>query len=126
MNRISCNNFVLEIDASSMRGFFEHTSLGDECGGGLWFERDKSGRLTLVDYDGVADLPDDVAGALMKAGIVIGNSEHAFRLGMQAGLNGELTAPIFDSVEDRMAFRAGWMEVRKRVLSDLENGGSNL
>jgi|APSaa5957512535_1039671.scaffolds.fasta_scaffold02513_6 hypothetical protein len=37
------------------RGSFEHNMLGEDCGGGLWF--DESG---LYDYDGVYALPKKV------------------------------------------------------------------
>jgi len=57
-------------------GFFEHDEYGDGCGGGLWFEDKElcSGGLwfedkELVDYDGVAMLPQEVWFALKELGI---------------------------------------------------------
>ena len=44
--------------------FFEHNELGDECGGGLWFDRG-----ILTDYDGVWMLPKEVAMALKDIGL---------------------------------------------------------
>jgi len=38
------------------RGSFEHNELGEDWGGGLWFEG-----TNLTDYDGVSDLPKEVA-----------------------------------------------------------------
>jgi hypothetical protein len=37
---------------------------------------------------------------------------------MEAGYKGDLTNPTFLSLEDRMNYRAGWMEARKQTLSD--------
>ena len=42
----------------------------------------------------------------------------ALKQGMEAGYKGDLTNPTFSSLEDRMNYRAGWMEARKQVLSD--------
>jgi len=51
-------------------GYFEHNHLGDECGGGLWFEVTDNVK-TLVDYDGVFALPREVTAALESAGIKV-------------------------------------------------------
>lgn len=48
------------------------SKLGDERGGGLWFDRSTTGDLVLRDYDGVACLPKEVATALRDAGVVVG------------------------------------------------------
>lgn len=45
------------------RGWFEHNELGDECGGGLWFNN-----LELYDYDGVYMLPSEVLESLEANG----------------------------------------------------------
>jgi hypothetical protein len=42
----------------------------------------------------------------------------ALKQGMEAGYRGDLTNPTFSSLEDRMNYRAGWMEARKQTLSD--------
>jgi hypothetical protein len=52
-------NFHVEVSAQALYGWFEHNDLGDECGGGLWFEGNK-----LIDYDGVFELPKEVADVL--------------------------------------------------------------
>lgn len=61
--KISTANFMIDIDDEVGVGFFEHNEVGDECGGGLWFD----GR-TLTDYDGVYDLPSEVQRALLDNG----------------------------------------------------------
>lgn len=50
-------------DTNETRGYFEHKVWGDEYGGSLWFEDKK-----LVDYDGCADLPDQVWDKLEELG----------------------------------------------------------
>ena len=60
---ISTEAFTIQISQSTSYGWFEHNELGDDCGGGLWFEGNQ-----LTDYDGVAVLPRRVAEALKKAG----------------------------------------------------------
>jgi len=57
-------NFTIYMHSDGDYGFFEHDEYGDGCGGGLWFE-DKE----LVDYDGVAMLPQEVWFALKELGI---------------------------------------------------------
>jgi hypothetical protein len=52
-------NFHVEVSTQALYGWFEHNDLGDECGGGLWFEGNK-----LIDYDGVFELPKEVADVL--------------------------------------------------------------
>lgn len=65
--KFETDNFYGELwaveDTNETRGYFEHKKWGDEYGGGLWFE-DKQ----LVDYDGVADLPDEVWDKLEESG----------------------------------------------------------
>ena len=43
--------------------YFEHNILGEECAGSMWFEG-----KTLVDYDGVFELPKDVIDMMLKKG----------------------------------------------------------
>lgn len=38
--------------------------------------------------------------------------------GMKAALSGNLTNPTYPTIEERMAFRAGWMEQMKRIGDD--------
>jgi hypothetical protein len=46
--------------------WFEHNELGDECGGGLWFDG-----ATLDDYDGTGCLPLEVGRFLRSLGIKV-------------------------------------------------------
>jgi hypothetical protein len=54
----------LNIDTTGQRGYFEHTTLGDERAGGLWYDDKKN----LTDYDGVYELPKEVREALIANG----------------------------------------------------------
>jgi hypothetical protein len=38
---------------------------------------------------------------------------------MNAAIKGDLSNPTYLTHEERMAFRAGWMEQQKRLLSDV-------
>ena len=49
------------------RGSFEHNLLGEDNGGGLWF--DPEGRL--VDYDGVYQLPAKVIDVLLSEDFIV-------------------------------------------------------
>jgi len=59
--KLGTQNFTVEIDTKAKRGYFEHDTLGDNRGGGLWFDKE----LNLVDYDGVAVLPSEVKNVLV-------------------------------------------------------------
>ncbi len=63
-------NVVRMVTSGKLRGSFEHNELGDECAGGLWFNEGDNG-VTLIDYDGVFELPEEVAEALRGKGIVV-------------------------------------------------------
>ena len=66
--KVETDNFTVEIfDDRPERGYFEHNLLGDECGGGLWFEG-----KNLIDYDGVFELPKEVIWAVRKLGFHVG------------------------------------------------------
>ena len=41
--------------------------------------------------------------------------DRAIEDGMRAALSGDLTNPTYPTLEERMAFRAGWMEQMKRI-----------
>jgi len=41
--------------------------------------------------------------------------DKALEDGMKAALSGDLTNPTYATLEERMAFRAGWMEQMKRM-----------
>jgi len=53
---IDTRNFQIWIDLDANYGYFEHKLLGDNCGGGLWFDE----CMFLQDYDGVYELPGEV------------------------------------------------------------------
>jgi len=61
---LNTRSFQVAIDSIAKYGYFEHKNLGDECGGGLWFDND----FKLVDYDGVAILPKEIKEILIKLG----------------------------------------------------------
>ena len=65
MTKYETKNFEVVL-LSETRGYFEHHELGDNCGGGLWFDDNE-----LVDYDGVYYLPDEVLDVLESVGINI-------------------------------------------------------
>lgn len=65
MTKYDTQNFEVVL-LSATRGYFEHKELGDNCGGGLWFDQGE-----LVDYDGVYHLSDEVLEVLEAAGINI-------------------------------------------------------
>lgn len=50
-------------EGKNWQGWFKHDELGDKCSGRLWFEG-----MTLVNYDGVKRLPEDVIGACAMLG----------------------------------------------------------
>ena len=55
--------FEVQIDPVENYGYFEHVQLGDECGGGLWFQDGE-----LIDYDGVFALRLEVIEAIRDMG----------------------------------------------------------
>jgi hypothetical protein len=59
--KMGTQNFTVEVDTKVKYGCFEHDTLGDNCGGGLWFDKD----LMLEDYDGVFELPSEVKNILV-------------------------------------------------------------
>lgn len=59
---LSTNKFEIHIDTKGRYGWFEDKKVGDENGGGLWFD----GNMKLQDYDGVYFLPKDVGNQLMN------------------------------------------------------------
>ncbi len=64
MKHIHTERFEIGIHDDRLRGWFEDKELGDELGGGLWFEADG----TLYDYDGVYMVPLEVLSALKADG----------------------------------------------------------
>lgn len=64
MQKVTVGKFEVVIVGKT--GYFEHVDLGDECGGGLWFEKKQ-----LEDYDGVPELPKDVIKGIRKLGYTV-------------------------------------------------------
>ena len=64
--KIGTQNYTIEIDTKAKYGYFEHDTLGDESGGGLWFDKN----LSLIDYDGVYFLPSEVKNVLIMFGMI--------------------------------------------------------
>lgn len=60
--KLNLPNFEVVIFHDS-QGYFEHNTLGDGCGGGLWLEG-----MEVTDYDGVFELPKEVREALKAEG----------------------------------------------------------
>lgn len=69
--KANSGKFEIAVDTTANYGYFEHEDLGDECGGGLWFEPNNEGILELTDYDGVACLPKSVIAGLRDKGFVV-------------------------------------------------------
>ncbi len=65
--KVQKGKFEIGIDEHAAYGYFEHEELGDECGGGLWFDKEGE-KLVLRDYDGVYSLPNDVIAAIEEMG----------------------------------------------------------
>ncbi len=63
--QLGTQNFTIKLDVVKRYGFFEHDRLGEDCGGGLWFDKD----LMLEDYDGVFELPSEVKNILVMFGM---------------------------------------------------------
>ena len=66
--KVTTDNFTVEIfDETPLRGYFEHNELGDNCAGELLFYG-----LSLIDYDGVFELPKEVVQALRDMSLYVG------------------------------------------------------
>ena len=71
--KVTTDNFTVEIftveifNETTLRGYFEHNELGDNCAGELLFDG-----LRLIDYDGVFELPKEVIQALRDTGLYVG------------------------------------------------------
>lgn len=68
---ISTGIWNIQIDNDAQHGYFEHNKTG--AGGELWFEV-QDGEQALIDYDGVAELPEQVECALTGYGYKISES----------------------------------------------------
>lgn len=69
--KLETKNYTIEVAESDNYGYFEHHELGEERGGGLWFERNIEGKLELMDYDGVPYLSKQVIAALREHGYIV-------------------------------------------------------
>lgn len=77
-NKIVAGLYEVEIFDDGYRGYFEHTKLGEDRAGGLWFERNAEGKFSLTDYDGVCELPLPVVVGLRQMDIVVDDEFHPF------------------------------------------------
>ncbi|CAB4121880.1 hypothetical protein UFOVP26_40 [uncultured Caudovirales phage] len=72
--QVTVGDWEVQVDSGAKYGFFEHQKTG--AGGGLWFEDEKDVldeiQVTLRDYDGVYELPRQVAAALLMMGFFVG------------------------------------------------------
>lgn len=69
--KIETKNFTIEIAEGDLYGCFEHNRLGEDRGGGLWFQMCQDKKLDLIDYDGTAYLPKEVLFALRDKGYTV-------------------------------------------------------
>lgn len=67
--RVPGSKWEAKVSPSTDYGYFDHDVQGE--GGGLWFEGKQ-----LVDYDGRACLPREVAEALLRAGYELEHTEY--------------------------------------------------
>jgi hypothetical protein len=63
--QLGTQNYTIQLDVAKKYGCFEHDRLGDQSGGGLWFDKN----LMLEDYDGVFELPSEVKNILVMFGM---------------------------------------------------------
>jgi len=63
MKNLATENYTIVLRNDEKTGWFEHNTLGEDSGGGLWFEG-----KNLRDYDGVYELPIEVQQALASDG----------------------------------------------------------
>lgn len=61
---LSNEHYTIKIDTRAQYGYFENNKSG--TGGGIWFDG-----KTIVDYDGVFDLPKQVYERLYSAGFAM-------------------------------------------------------
>jgi hypothetical protein len=61
---LSTERYTIEIDTAEQYGYFQCNKYGTE--GGLWFDGQR-----ISDYDGVPELPTEVAAVLFNAGYTL-------------------------------------------------------
>jgi hypothetical protein len=64
--RTHAGKFEVVLNPEENFGYFEHEDYGDEWGGGLWFEG-----KSLIDYDGVYELPSEVIAGIRELGYIV-------------------------------------------------------
>lgn len=64
----AADGYTVHLDSDRSHGHFQ---LNGQAIGGLWFTHNDDGQLALRDYDGVFQLPAQVAKALRDAGIAV-------------------------------------------------------
>lgn len=60
-------HFQVWVCTEAKKGYFEHSTHGDDVAGGLWFDDQKN----LIDYDGVYELPAEVCNFLKEKGFKV-------------------------------------------------------
>jgi len=66
LNKVELKQYTIYTTDSDYRLYFEHNELGDESSGCMWF--DVNSPYTLIDYDGVFDLPKEIVKHMKKIG----------------------------------------------------------
>lgn len=64
-------HYDVKVDPEQRYGYFEHHTLGNLHGGGMWFYKNAAGLLELIDFDGTTELPHEVFHALRRMGCVV-------------------------------------------------------
>ena len=71
---LGTQNYTIKISTKTRYGYFEHNELGDESGGGMWFDGD----FMLMDYDGVYELPTEIKSIMIQCGYINAEDERLF------------------------------------------------
>jgi hypothetical protein len=75
VTRFDTISYYGEIDFSNERGWFEHSVLGEDGGGGAFYFdtilKDGKKYHTIYDYDDCYDIPKEVKSALMQYNIIM-------------------------------------------------------
>lgn len=68
---VSTDKWTIKIDQAARYGYIEHNISG--TGGGLWFApcEAQPGKVELIDFDGLSELPQSIVAALRSAGYVL-------------------------------------------------------
>ena len=75
VTKLETVSYYGEIDFSNESGWFEHSELGEDGGGGTFYFdtilKDGKKYHTIYDYDGCYDLPKEVKSALIQHKIIM-------------------------------------------------------